>query len=104
MEEISNALYDTDTNANPGPDEFGLSFNRAIWPSVKNDITHLIETFFHGILNLDGLNRMFLVLLPKKDGANTADAFRSLQNCPMKLFTKVLANRLPLLIPTFDRC
>jgi hypothetical protein len=55
-------------------------------------------------LNLDGLNRTFLVLLPKKDGANTADAFRSLQNCPMKLFTKVLANRLLLLIPTIDRC
>jgi hypothetical protein len=101
MEEILNALLcDTDTNASPHPDEFGLSFNGAIWPSVKNDITHLIETFFHGNLNMDGLNRTFLVLLPKKEGADTANAFRSLQNCPMKLFNKVLTNRLPLLIPT----
>jgi len=42
-----------------------------------------------------------LVLIPKKAGVRTADAFRpiSLQNCPMKLFTKVMANRLRAAIP-----
>lgn len=36
------------------------------------------------------------MLLPKKEAARTPDAFRpiSLQNCPMKLFTKVMANRV----------
>lgn len=41
------------------------------------------------------------MLLPKKEGANTADAFQpiSLQNCPMKLITKILANWLRPFIP-----
>jgi hypothetical protein len=45
---------------------------------------------------LDGLNRAFLVLLPKKDGARTAASFRpiSLQGCLVKSFAKVMTNRL----------
>jgi hypothetical protein len=66
-----------------------------------DDVFHLFERFHDGSLELDGLNRAHLVLLPKKDGARTADAFRpiSLQNCPMKLLTKALANRLKSAIP-----
>lgn len=49
-----------------------------------------------------GLNRAHLILLPKKEGVVTADTFRpiSLQNCPMKLFTKVLVNMLRSAIPS----
>ena len=52
---------------------------------------HLFEQFYDGSLDLDCLNRAHLVLIPKKENSRTADAFRpiSLQNCPMKLFTKV---------------
>jgi hypothetical protein len=54
-----------------------------------------------GRLDLDALSRALLILLLKKDGARTADAFRpiSLQNCPMKLVTKVMVNRLKPVIP-----
>jgi len=50
---------------------------------------------------MDGLNRALLVLLPKKEGIRTPDGFRpiSLQNWPMKLFAKVLVNRLKPSIP-----
>ena len=59
-------------------------------------MTQLFCAFYDGSLDLDGLNRAHLVLLPKKDGVRTADGFRpiSLQNCPMKLFSKVMVNRL----------
>ena len=61
----------------------------------------LFHDFHVGTLDLDGLNRALLVLLPKKDGVRTADTFRpiSLQNCPMKLFSKVMVNRLKPAIP-----
>jgi len=85
-----------DVHASPGPDGFGPSFYRHFWPSLKHDMTQLFCAFYDGSLDLDGLNRAHLVLLPKKDGVRTADGFRpiSLQNCPMKLFSKVMVNRL----------
>ena len=85
-----------DTHASPGPDGFGPSFYRRFWPVLKMDMLRLFEAFYDGSLDLDGLNRALLVLLPKKEGVHTADGFRpiSLQNCPMKLFTKVMVNQL----------
>jgi len=96
MSEITQALFAMDTHARPGPDGFGPSFYRHFWPTLKTDIAKLFDAFHAGILDWDGLNRALLVLLPKKEGVRMADGFRpiSLQNCPMKLFSKVLVNRL----------
>ena len=45
---------------------------------------------------LDGVNRALVTLLPKKADVLTADGFRpiSLQNCIMKLVTRILTSRL----------
>lgn len=69
---------------------------------MESDILNFFDAFHTGALELDGLNRAYLVLLPKKDSARTVDAFRpiSLQNCPMKLFSKALVHRLQPLIPS----
>lgn len=101
-DEISAALFSMDMNASPGPDSFGSSFYKKFWPAFNGKIVSLFIDFFDGSLRLDGLSRAFLVLLPKKPGVCAADSFRpiSLQNCPMKLFSKVLTNRLRPSIPT----
>lgn len=65
----------------------------------------LFSAFYDGCLDLEGFNRAFLVLLPKKEGARTADSIRPifLQNCPVKLFTKAMTNRLqPLILALVD--
>ncbi|CAO2039804.1 unnamed protein product [Urochloa humidicola] len=100
-EEISEALFAMDKNASPGPDGFGPSFYAHFWQTIRADLHHLFDCFHASTLELDGLNRAHLILLPKKQGARTADAYRpiSLQNCPMKLFTKVMSNRLRAAIP-----
>jgi len=100
--EITTALFSMDMNASPGPDGFGPSFYKHSWGLLRDDILSLFNSFHAGCLDLDGLNRALLVLLPKKEGICTADAFRpiSLQNCPVKLFTKVMVNRLKPAIPT----
>ena len=61
----------------------------------------LFNDLHAGSLAMDSLNRALLILLPKKEGVRNDDAFRpiSLQNCPMKLFTKVMVNRLKPAIP-----
>ena len=101
MTEITHALFAMDVHASPGPDGFGPSFYRHFWSSIRDDVLHLFRDFNEGCLELDGLNRALLVLLPKKEGVRTADGFRpiSLQNYPMKLFSKVMVNRLKPHIP-----
>lgn len=98
---ITEALFAMDTRASPGPDGFGPSFYKKFWPTMCVEVQQLFNEFYAGTLELDGLNRALLVLLPKKEGVRTADGFRpiSLQNCPMKLFAKVLVNRLKPSIP-----
>ena len=101
LTEITHALFAMDTRSSPGPDGFGPSFYRKFWPSLCHEVQQLFNSFFDGSLNMDGLNRALLVLIPKKEGVRTADGFRpiSLQNCPMKLFSKVMVNRLKPFIP-----
>jgi len=100
LSEITHAFFAMDTRASPGPDGFGPSY-RKFWPSLCHDVQQLFGDFFARSLDLDGMNQALLVLIPKKEGVWTADGFRpiSLQNCPMKLFSKVKVNRLKPFIP-----
>lgn len=100
-DEISEALFVMDMHANPGPDGFGPSFYKAFWPLLKPRILALFNNFYNGVLNLDALNKAHLVLLPKSETTTQASGFRpiSLQNCPMKLISKAMANRVKAAIP-----
>ncbi|KAF8670726.1 hypothetical protein HU200_050391 [Digitaria exilis] len=99
-DEITQALFVMDMNASPGPNGFDPSFYKAFWSQLKPSLVTLFADFHGGQLDLDGLNRAHLILLPKKEGVRTPDGSRpiSLQNCPMKLFSKVMTNRLKLCI------
>lgn len=71
------------TSSSLGPDGFGPSFYRTFWSLLKNDVLELFAAFMVASLDLDRLNQAYLVLIPKKDGARTLEAFRpiSLQGC-----------------------
>lgn len=76
LAKIRVASFDMNVNSSQGPDSFGPAFYRLFWPTVRNDVYNLFSSFYDGTVYLDGLNRAHLVLLPKKEGAHTADAFR----------------------------
>lgn len=80
----------------PGPDGFGPSFYKAAWPTVKCQVMAFLEAFHTGDVDLERINRSYMVLLPKKPGADSVDAFRPicLQNCSIKITAKILTNRL----------
>lgn len=101
MDEITAALFMMDANASPGPDGFGPSFYKAFWTELKIHVATLFSDFYSGCIDMDGLNHAHLILLPKHEGVRTACGFRpiSLQNCPMKLFSKAMVNRLKLVTP-----
>lgn len=55
-----------------------------------------LQAFHAGTVGLEFINRAVIVLFPKSIPATTPNAFRpvSLQNCPVKILTKVLTTRL----------
>jgi hypothetical protein len=75
MQELSAALFSMDMFSNPGPDGFGPSFYKAFWLNLKNFLLDGLADCHEGRLDLDGLNRAHLVLLPKGEGVRKADGF-----------------------------
>ena len=88
-------------NSAPGPDGFGPGFYSAAWETVMDKVMSFVESFVAGSVDLERVNRAFVVLLPKKPGATTPGDHRPicLQNCPMKIIAKILTARLQVEIP-----
>ena len=61
-----------------------------------------IEDFRVGHCNMDRLNKAYIILLPKVEGAELIEDFRpiSLSNSIYLIIAKVLANRLRLVLPS----
>jgi hypothetical protein len=94
--QAKDAVWAMRVDSSPGPDGFGPAFFRAFWDVVSPDLMAFLQDFYDGVAPLDGLNRAFISLIPKKDDVLTADGFRpiSLQNCVMKIITRILTTRL----------
>ncbi|RVW75874.1 Transposon TX1 uncharacterized 149 kDa protein [Vitis vinifera] len=80
----------------PGPDGFTMAFWQDCWDVVKEEVMDLFKEFFEYGSFAKSLNTTFLVLIPKKGGADDLGDFRpiSLLGSLYKLLAKVLANRL----------
>jgi hypothetical protein len=65
QEEITDAFFQMNSFASPGPDGFGPSFYKKYWQSIKSDIFQLFNQFHNQSADLSSINRAFIVLLPK---------------------------------------
>lgn len=94
-EEVKPAIFSFDGSKAPGPDGFPLFFFQWLWEIVEEDVVNAIKGFFGSRSLLKELNASFLVLIPKKPGANNFEAFRpiSLCNSLYKIISKVLTSR-----------
>ncbi|RVW46009.1 LINE-1 reverse transcriptase-like [Vitis vinifera] len=95
-EEIYAALMGMNGDKAPGPDGFTIAFWQSSWGLVKEEIMDLFREFYNQRSFANSLNSTFLVLIPKKGGAEDLGDFRpiSLLGSLYKLLAKVLANRL----------
>jgi exonuclease III len=100
-EEIHAAFKHMKPNASPGPDGFGPLFFKKMWHIVAPDIVNFFAAFNSQTSDLARINRSYLVLLPKKEGAKRPQEFRpiALQNTVVKAVSRVLMQRLQPLIP-----
>ncbi|RVW24688.1 Transposon TX1 uncharacterized 149 kDa protein [Vitis vinifera] len=80
----------------PGPDGFPIAFWQFCWDFVKDEIMGFFKDFFERGKFVRSLNSTFLVLVPKKGGAEDLRDYRpiSLVGGLYKILAKVLANRL----------
>ncbi|RVX18605.1 Transposon TX1 uncharacterized 149 kDa protein [Vitis vinifera] len=95
-EEIHSARLEMNGDKAPGSDEFTVAFWQFCWDFVKEEIVDLFKEFYEQRSFVKSLNTTFLILIPKKRGAEDLGDFRpiSLLGGLYKLLAKVLVNRL----------
>ena len=95
-EEVHSALMDMNGDKAPGSDGFTRAFWQFCWEFVKEEVLEMFKEFHEQNAFLKSLNTTFLVLIPKKGGAEELGDFRpiSLLGRLYKLLAKVLANRI----------
>ncbi|RVW93878.1 Transposon TX1 uncharacterized 149 kDa protein [Vitis vinifera] len=98
--EIHSALMEMNGDKAPGPDGFTVAFWQNVWDFTKEEIMEMFKEFHEHNSFVRSLNNTFLVLIPKKSGAEDLGDFRpiSLLGGLYKLLAKVLANRLKKVI------
>lgn len=86
----------------PGPDGFNTDFVKKCWPVICEDFYCLLDAFYDEQVCLRSINGPFITLILKKDDAERVVDFRpiSLLNTSVKIITKILANRLQVVLPS----
>ena len=82
----------------PGPDGFIVNFFHFLGGLFNMDVWRIVEDSRVSKRNLSAFNASFLTLIPKSEGADSPDKFRSINLCNFiyKIVTKVIANHLNL--------
>ena len=75
-DEIHVALMEMNGDKAPGPDGFSMAFWQSCWDFIKEEILEMFKDFFEHSSFLKSLNNTFLVLIPKKSGAEDLGDFR----------------------------
>lgn len=78
-----------------------MLFFQKSWKFLKGDIMKFLKEFYNNSKLGYGVNCSFVTLIPKKDNPNSLFDYRpiSLINSPYKVLSKVLANRIKLVLP-----
>jgi hypothetical protein len=102
LEEIHNAVKESDGNKSPGLDGFNYAFLKNCWDLLKGEIRIMFDQF-HGVGSLPkSLLSYFVTLITKVNSPFGLGDFRpiSLLGCLYKLIAKVLASRLAKVMNT----
>ena len=66
---------DMKTNTAPGPDGFLVLFFQKCWDLVKHGVSHILNNFILGCIDISCLNFGVLSLIPKVSGADLISQF-----------------------------
>ena len=99
-EEIKKALFSMHPNKSPGTDGMSPLFFQNYWNIVCIDVVNAVTSFFHTGNMLRAANETLITLIPKVDNPLNLTQYRpiSLCNTLYKIISKVLANRLKIVL------
>lgn len=99
--EVKEALFQMSPLKAPGPDGYPAHFFQRNWDICGDDITRTVLEVLNGDEWPGDINSTFIVLIPKVPNPASVGQFRpiSLCNVVYKIISKVLANRLKIVLP-----
>ena len=95
-EEVKAVIWSLNSEGAPGPDGISVFFYKECWDMLGPEVMQLMGDFHAGRCQMEWLNKVYLVLIPKVPGAEQIGDFRpiALSNSIYLVIAKILANRL----------
>jgi ribonuclease HI len=99
--EVERAIMQMGPRTAPGPDGMPPLFYQSFWPLIGNDVTAAVLSSLNSGSILQAINHTYITLIPKVKSPTRITEFRPISLCNViyKILSKVLANRLKLILP-----
>jgi hypothetical protein len=99
--EVKEALFQMFPTKAPGPDGFPAHFFQCYWELCGKEITSVVLRMLRGEDNPAMINDTMIVLIPKVANAEELGQYRPISLCNViyKIASKVVANRLKVVLP-----
>lgn len=98
-EEVTLALQQMGSTKAPGPDGMMPIFFQKYWDAVGKDVASIVLIALNSGKFPNDINHTFITFIPKKEKPKLVANYISLCNVIYKLITKVLANKLKVMLP-----
>lgn len=101
-DEVKGALFSMDPFKAPGSDGFHASFFQKSWSVVQDSLSNMVLAVLRGSALPSSVGEILIMLIPKVSVLESLNQFRpiSLCNVVFKVITKVLVNRIKLVLPS----